>query len=269
MNAAQIKHMADRFLAWPLPEDFNPDCGISFQAVANAGSHHEYVRNPTGTNLFDARQATEMAGHIVEGLPAGDDKDAEIARLSREVDRLKADNAAYSAQCKKLADRNRKLAGALDARAPISVHAGTWWYPEGDTSSDSCCHSPDDVVENTVDDMAEGDRRVIVIERALSLPDVYGLIRVFTDAEKAARDDDEPWVLDLYATEDEANAALSAQPAEQDDDDLPEQIGTCENCSTTLRDGDGFVIYDDGVVICDVCPSGEREGGEPRGRLER
>src|SRR5206468_1984762 len=28
----QIKHMVNRFLAWRLPEHFNPDCGIHFDA---------------------------------------------------------------------------------------------------------------------------------------------------------------------------------------------------------------------------------------------
>ena len=40
MTEAQIKHMVDRFLMWKLPEHFNPDDGISFDAVflVDAGS---------------------------------------------------------------------------------------------------------------------------------------------------------------------------------------------------------------------------------------
>ena len=30
MTDEQIKHMANRFLGWPIPENFNPDGGISF-----------------------------------------------------------------------------------------------------------------------------------------------------------------------------------------------------------------------------------------------
>lgn len=35
MNDDQIKHMAEQFLRWNLPENFNPDGGISFQRMFN------------------------------------------------------------------------------------------------------------------------------------------------------------------------------------------------------------------------------------------
>lgn len=69
----QITHMVDRFLAWRLPEDFQPDAGVSFKREFN----EEYMASlgkppmrhqPTGTNLFDARQAREMILHMVEGM---------------------------------------------------------------------------------------------------------------------------------------------------------------------------------------------------------
>ena len=31
MTPVQIKHLVDRFLGWRLPENFQPDCGISFK----------------------------------------------------------------------------------------------------------------------------------------------------------------------------------------------------------------------------------------------
>ena len=65
----QIKHMVDRFLGWKLPENFNPDDGISFDPVMNKGHEFESRREPTGTNLFDAGQATEMVRYMVEGMP--------------------------------------------------------------------------------------------------------------------------------------------------------------------------------------------------------
>jgi len=70
MTDDQIKHMVGRFLAWKLPETFNPDGGISFESVGNAGSPHEYRREPNGTNLLDATQAEAMVRHMLEGLPA-------------------------------------------------------------------------------------------------------------------------------------------------------------------------------------------------------
>ncbi len=75
MNDDMIKHMANRFLGWKLPEDFHPDNGISFEPEFNA----EYMakrglppmrRDPIGTNLFNAMQAEAMVRHMIEGLPA-------------------------------------------------------------------------------------------------------------------------------------------------------------------------------------------------------
>jgi hypothetical protein len=57
--------MVDRFLAWKLPEDFNPDCGITFKALAHPHSW------PTGTNLMTATQATAMLEHVLGGSPDG------------------------------------------------------------------------------------------------------------------------------------------------------------------------------------------------------
>lgn len=72
MTDAQIKYMVDRFLGWRLPENFNPDHGISFEPIGNKGTPHEYKRNPSGTNLFDASQADAMVRYMIEGLPPSD-----------------------------------------------------------------------------------------------------------------------------------------------------------------------------------------------------
>lgn len=69
MTDAQIKHMVDRFLGWQLPENFNPDGGISFQRIGNEGTAHAYDRRPSGTNLFDATQADVMVRHMIEEMP--------------------------------------------------------------------------------------------------------------------------------------------------------------------------------------------------------
>jgi len=66
MTEAQIKHMVDRFLGWRLPKDFSPDNGISAKRPNYAP---EVEWTPSGTNLFDARQATEMVRYMLEGLP--------------------------------------------------------------------------------------------------------------------------------------------------------------------------------------------------------
>ncbi|MGV2110141.1 hypothetical protein ACQZ46_02565 [Agrobacterium salinitolerans] len=69
MTEEQIKHMADRFLQWRLPEDFAPDCGISFKRDFNEHTAHPMKHEPSGTNLLDARQAEAMVEFITQGLP--------------------------------------------------------------------------------------------------------------------------------------------------------------------------------------------------------
>lgn len=66
MTDEQIKHMAERFLSWRLPENFNPDGGIS-AVRPNYAPNVAWVL--TGTNLFGADQAEAMVRHMVEGLP--------------------------------------------------------------------------------------------------------------------------------------------------------------------------------------------------------
>jgi Phage protein (N4 Gp49/phage Sf6 gene 66) family len=63
--------MVDRFLAWKLPADFSPDCGISF-AKEGEFNHPEFgrtKREPSGTNLFDANQARAMLEHVIQQAP--------------------------------------------------------------------------------------------------------------------------------------------------------------------------------------------------------
>lgn len=69
MTEDQIKHMANRFLGWRLPENFNPDAGISFKKTFNDHMPQPMKNEPIGTNLFDAMQAEAMVRYMVEGLP--------------------------------------------------------------------------------------------------------------------------------------------------------------------------------------------------------
>lgn len=66
MTEDQIKYMVDRFLSWRLPENFNPDGGISFKKTINEGTP---TYEPVGTNLLDATQAEAMVRYMIEGLP--------------------------------------------------------------------------------------------------------------------------------------------------------------------------------------------------------
>lgn len=69
MTDAQIKHMADRFLGWRLPDNFSPDAGISFKPDFNEHMPHPMKHEPFGTNLFDATQAEAMVRFMVDGMP--------------------------------------------------------------------------------------------------------------------------------------------------------------------------------------------------------
>lgn len=69
MNDEQIKHMVNRFLGWKLPENFNPDGGISFKKTFNEHTPHPMKHEPSGTNLLDATQAEIMVRYMVEEMP--------------------------------------------------------------------------------------------------------------------------------------------------------------------------------------------------------
>ena len=58
-EGAIIKAMADRFLRWPLPDDFTPDGGITFAPL---------TMHPTGTNLLRADQALAMVKFLCFGI---------------------------------------------------------------------------------------------------------------------------------------------------------------------------------------------------------
>ena len=64
MAKTMIDKMVDRFLSWPLPENFEPDCGIKFTPFhPNGNTRYE----PSGTNLLSAMQARAMIVHMLPG----------------------------------------------------------------------------------------------------------------------------------------------------------------------------------------------------------
>jgi hypothetical protein len=69
-TAAQIKHMVDRFLGWPLPADFSPDGGVLYIPFSGAPSGTNLLGAPSGTNLLDGHQAAGMIEYILRDLPA-------------------------------------------------------------------------------------------------------------------------------------------------------------------------------------------------------
>lgn len=61
------KAMAYRFMGWRLPDDFRPDCGISFDPES---LKHWPGIWPVGTNLFTADQAEQMFRYVLDAAPS-------------------------------------------------------------------------------------------------------------------------------------------------------------------------------------------------------
>jgi hypothetical protein len=55
-----IEKLVNRFLGWPLPKTFAPDCGISFTKLNHPTSW------PIGTNLLTAEEARQMFEHVLD-----------------------------------------------------------------------------------------------------------------------------------------------------------------------------------------------------------
>jgi len=75
MTDEQIKHMANRFLGWKLPENLYPDNGISFKPPFDT----EPMRSrhwPMGTNFLNATQAEKMVRHMLDQLPVSEHSEA-------------------------------------------------------------------------------------------------------------------------------------------------------------------------------------------------
>lgn len=67
-RSPSLDEMVNRFLAWPLPKDFYPDCGISFDGRKD----DEWNKNrtwPVGTNLFTAEQARALLAYLLGEEP--------------------------------------------------------------------------------------------------------------------------------------------------------------------------------------------------------
>ena len=107
MTDEQIKHMVDRFLSWKLPEHFNPDCGIHFDADAAIKFNPRNRKyEPVGTNLFSATQADAMVRYMLESLPPNAETRPIEQRGSESTPPL-AKSGIYIASKTKHADRWR------------------------------------------------------------------------------------------------------------------------------------------------------------------
>jgi hypothetical protein len=111
-----IDDLVNRFLSWRLPDDFAPDCGISFEPVAYKGNGKPLpvLGWPVGTNLLTAAQARAMLEHVLAERNKADpvtrlhnlcdalEEEKESSPYSAEAWDLQQD--AYAEKCRELKD---------------------------------------------------------------------------------------------------------------------------------------------------------------------
>jgi hypothetical protein len=169
---------------------------------------HGYVAADYDAGRFTLAEAYSRTKHCDPS------KGIMFERAADEVARLKKWLDDERSLTRRLSDTNRKLAGAVEAAPPIALTAGSWWYPDGDTSSDACMLSPDEVVDSYAEGLIGGETGVFAIERVLSLPDVYAAVRVRTDEECEQCETDDTVLFTLHATREAAEQALTSAVAE-------------------------------------------------------
>lgn len=96
---ALLKSAVDRFLCWDLPNDFAPDCHVSFDRDMAKQGRHSW---PTGTNLLTAEQALAMFRHCLPGC--GATTSPEAANADDWLTRLRAELAEVAGRLAKLRD---------------------------------------------------------------------------------------------------------------------------------------------------------------------
>ena len=117
--------MVTRFLGWKLPEDFQPDCGISFTPHFNVEWNAKQGKppqrhEPVGTNLFTATQAKAMLEHVL--ALAGSEMGQSPKPLTPAMDNVLAwrlgeiANAAVKESAGDLIDRGLALLNQLNQR---------------------------------------------------------------------------------------------------------------------------------------------------------
>jgi len=108
--------------------------------------------------------------------------------------------------------RNRIETQAREIERLREMLKPQWFYHGEDQSSDQCRFSPYEVIDE--DFFGWGERKkegphLVHISTAMPGPDIWAVVRVLTEEEMDARDDDEPWLIEEYDTEEKARAALA------------------------------------------------------------
>jgi hypothetical protein len=77
-----IAKLVNRFLGWPLPKTFAPDCGISFDG-RKPDARGFTPSWPTGTNLFTANEAHQMFEHALGAEGTNTDRGVDLIAAER------------------------------------------------------------------------------------------------------------------------------------------------------------------------------------------
>lgn len=133
---AHYKAMVDRFLGWKLPQDFAPDCGISFTPPSELPDLYW----PTGTNLLHAGQALEMFKHCA-GLPAVTHVTLNHLTAKQEADLVEALRNSPPGSLEVAADPDAEKAAKVLAIVRAFVEKQRISFPE-------VIHQTDRVIEN-------------------------------------------------------------------------------------------------------------------------
>ena len=101
-------------------------------------------------------------------------------------------------------------------RGKIPVEAAQWFY-DATGDCERPYHSVGEVVEGVLEWCEAGEYgkpRLIEVDTAVSGPTIWAVGRALTDDEIEARGDDEPYLIEEYATKQEALDALAAMRGE-------------------------------------------------------
>ncbi len=124
-----VKFMVNRFLGWPLPKTFSPDCGISFDGRKN-DEWNKSKQWPIGTNLLTADEAKEMFEYVLKSAaplniaqqaPDGYAQVPVWLRVPRYANdgQTRSDDGPYVS----ISDCNREANGKASENYPVAVAA--------------------------------------------------------------------------------------------------------------------------------------------------
>ena len=120
MTETTAKALAVKLMAWKLPQDFSPDCFISFdreRATAN-GSW------PVGTNLLTVAQAEQMFAYVLDGSPHAQAPEL-LADLREAAALLRKYEGYHRAKGTEESDAKAEVNAAMAARFEATIAKAT------------------------------------------------------------------------------------------------------------------------------------------------